>query len=86
MSFIIAYARGTGTEAGIKRQGSFSFFLAALPLIAANLIAFGILVYFVDSNERETNEFLDQAVAYAWLPLQVIFWVILGIFLKRIRK
>ena len=83
-SLLIAYVRGE--DSGFKKHGAFLFFLAALPLIAINLIEFGILVYSVDSNERETNEFLDKAAAYVWLPLQPIIWIILGIFLKRVRR
>ena len=86
VSLLIAFIRGSGTGPGVTKHGAFAFFLAALPLIAVNLIAFGILVYIVDSNAHETNELLDKLAAYAWLPLQLIFWIVLGLILKRIRK
>ena len=86
VSLIIAAVKASKSGRKTRQQGAFAFFLAALPLIVVNLIAFGILAYSVDSNERETNEFLDKSAAYAWLPLQFIFWVILGIFLKSLKK
>ena len=86
VSLVIAFIRGSGTDAGVTKHGGFAFFLAALPLIAVNLIAFGILVYFVDSNAHETNELLDRVAAYAWLPLQLILWITLGILIRKIRK
>ena len=86
VSLIIAAAKASKAGKGTRHQGAFAFFLAALPLIAVNLIAFGILIYFVDSNERETNEFLDKAAAFVWLPLQFILWIVLGIFSRRVRK
>ena len=86
VSLVVAAVKGSKSGQKTRQQGAFAFFLAGLPFIAVNLIAFGILVYFVDSNERETNEFLDRMAAYVWLPLQVIFWIGSGIILKRVRR
>src|SRR5437868_2848802 len=86
ISLIIAAVRASKSGRKTRQQGAFAFFIGALPLIVVNVIAFGILIYFVDSNERETNEFLDKVAAYVWLPLQVIVWIVSGIILKRVRK
>ncbi len=69
-----------------KQQGAFAYFIASVPLILLNLIAFGILAYLVDSNAGETNEMIDKAAAYVWLPLQPITWIILGVVINKLKK
>jgi hypothetical protein len=86
VSLIVAFVRGSGTEQGVSRRKSFCFFLAALPLIFLNVLAFGVLLYFVDSNESETNDLLDKITAYAWLPLQPVIWIVLGLVINQLRK
>ena len=86
VSLVFAFVKASKTGMPAKKQGAFAFFVAAVPLLVVNLLAFGILVYTVDSNARETNEFIDKAVLFAWLPLQPIIWIVGGMTINKLKK
>lgn len=85
-SLVVAFVNASKTGQPVKNHVAFAYFIAAVPLLIVNLIAFGILLLIVDSNAHESNESIDKAALFVWLPLQLISWIILGLFLKRIRK
>jgi len=86
ISLVIAIVKASKTRQRAKQQGSFAYFIAAVPLILLNLIAFGILAYLVDSNANATNEFIDKATAYVWFPLQPFIWIVLGVSINKFKK
>ena len=86
ISLVIAFVKASKSRQRAKQQRAFAYFIAALPLIILNLIAFGILAYLVDSNASETNEFIDKASAYMWLPLQPIIWIVFSMSINKLRK
>lgn len=75
---IIAAIKSGKVNQKASSQPAFAYFIATLPLIVINAIAFGILLYFVDSNSDETNVFLDKITFFAWLPGQLIIWLVTG--------
>jgi len=86
VSLIIAVFKGSKTWHGTKRSGAFGFFIAAVPLILLNAAAFGVLIAFVDSFGRETNEIIDNVAFFTWLPLMAVVWIILGLAIKKRRS
>ncbi len=85
ISLIVALVKASKAGKPVKNQGAFAFFIAAVPLLILNLIAFGILFLIVDSNAHETNEFIDKAALFAWLPLQVIAWIVAGVIINKLK-
>ena len=86
ISLIIAFVKASRAQQRAKQQRAFAYFIAAVPLMLLNLIAFGILAYMVDSNANATNEFIDKAAAYVWLPLQPILWIVLGMSINKLKR
>ena len=86
VSGIVALVRGKGIKRGVISQPAFGFFSAAVALGIIDLIVFGILLFFVDSNQREINESIDKIAFYAWLPLQPIVWIASAVIFSKVRK
>jgi hypothetical protein len=79
----IAFIKAGNANRKPTSHRAFAYFLSTVPLMAVNAAAFGILLYFVDSNSDETNQFLDKTTFYGWLPAQLVIWFVSG---KIIRK
>jgi hypothetical protein len=79
----ITFIKAGNTNRKPTSHPAFAYSVAALPLMIVNATAFGILLYFVDSNSDETNQFLDKTTFYGWLPAQLVIWFVSG---KIIRK
>lgn len=83
---LIAYFKGSAKKAAVRSHSAFGFFVAAVPLGIVNLIAFGLLAYFIDSIDSSVNGVFDMTALYAWAPLQPIIWVIAGFVIKKWQK
>ena len=86
ISLIIAFVTASKNGRTVKAQRAFAYFWAAVPLVLLNLIVFGMLAILVDSNSRETNETIDRAAGYVWLPLQSVMWIGSGLILNKLKK
>ena len=84
LSLIIAFVTAAKRDQSIRKQGAFQYFLVTVPLVFLNLAAFGILLFFVDSNSDGTNQLADSIALYAWLPLQPIIWIAGGFILNKL--
>jgi hypothetical protein len=83
---IIAFIKSGKANQKTSSHPAFAYFLSTLPLMVINAAAFGILLYFVDSNSEETNQFLDKIAFFAWLPLQPVVWFVIGKIILKVRK
>jgi ABC-type Na+ efflux pump permease subunit len=82
---IIAFIKSGKANQKVSSHPAFAYFLSVLPLIIVNAAAFGILLYFVDSDSEETNQFLDKIAFYVWLPLQLVIWFVTGKIIQKLR-
>lgn len=85
VSLVIAFVLASKRDGPVRKQNAFAYFLASAPLLILNLAAFGILLFFVDSNPDEFNKLADRIVLYAWLPLQPVIWILAGMFLNKLK-
>jgi len=86
VNVLIANFRGPKKTGGVKKHPAFGFFAVAVVLMVLNLVAFGLLAYFVDANVDTFNDKLDAFALYAWLPIQIVIWIAGALIYNKIRK